>query len=144
MRFSLLCLLFITSSASTSSACPNDTVTSRTGDCIKIPAYEMLDMLDIVRSGALNSSGISPGCTQDLHALQLDRNFQKTKAKVNVDAMTLGQEAATDCVSSMTPCGNNECCNVDVKWTKYPSDLTDLQRWAKAGGGQTGCVSRAK
>jgi hypothetical protein len=26
---------------------------------------------------------------------------------------------------------NNKCCNVDVKWTKYPSYLTDLQRWAK-------------
>ena len=49
-----------------------------------------------------------------------------------MDVMTLGREAGSDCLSLMTPCGNNECCNVDVKWTKYPSDLTDLQRWAKA------------
>ena len=133
MRFSLLCLLFITvSSGSTSSACPNDTVTSRTGDCIKIPARKMLDVLDLVRSGALNSSVISPGCTNDLHALILDRNYQRTVAKINDDSMTLGREAAMDCISSMTPCGNNECCNVDAKWKKHLSDLTDLQRHAKA------------
>ena len=66
MQFSLLCLLFITSSASTSSACPNNNVTSRTGDCIKIPEFKMLNRLTCSTPGQqLPEDGSKDRCGRD-------------------------------------------------------------------------------
>ena len=124
----MLCLLF----ASSLAACPNGTVTARNGDCIKIPVRKKFDVLDLVRSGALNSTSISPGCSQDMQAAVADSALTSASDKVNSDSYSLGVDAGMDCAYVEKPCGDHECCTVDLDWKGHSTDLADLQSLAKA------------